>query len=359
MNFITPRWATVWIVLGCFLAMLVCPANAARPNCILFLTDDQRPDAVSAFGNSSIRTPHMDRLVNAGFSFRQAYCMGSHVGAVCLPSRTQLLTGMSMFRARDEISGDDPDRFTLPRALREAGMATMRTGKRGNHPVRVCSEFDRYIQLERHTTCCSEHADNAIEFLREHAGQRPFFICIAFATPHDPQPAPDEFYAEYQPDKIPLGPNFLDVHPFDNGEMLVRDEKTLPFPRTPAAVREKLALYYASITYTDQQMGRVLAALDESGERGNTFIVFVSDNGLSLGDHGLLGKQNLYEYGGMHVPLVFAGPGVPHGSSNALVYLHDIYPTICDLVGIPVPASLDGQSLLPIVRGRQGACETN
>lgn len=330
-------------------------AAQAATNCIIFLTDDQRPDAVGALGNEAIRTPHMDRLVHEGFAFRQAYCMGSHVGAVCLPSRTQLLTGMSMFRARDAASGNDPAHFTFPRTMNEAGFATLRTGKRGNHPGKVCAEFDRYIQIERHTTCCTEHADNAMAFIREHAGERPFFICISFGTPHDPQPAPAEYYDEYQADDMPLSPNFMAVHPFDNGEMLVRDEMTLPFPRTPTEVREKLADYYASITYTDAQMGRVLQLLDELNQRDNTLIVFASDNGLSLGDHGLLGKQNVYEFGGMHVPLVFAGPGVPVGESDALVYLHDVYPTVCALTGINVPMGLDGRNLAPIIQGRSSS----
>lgn len=88
------------------------------------------------------------------------------------------------------------------------------------------------------------------------------------------------------------------------------------------------------------------------GEWDNTIIIFTGDNGLSLGEHGLFGKQNLYEFGGMHVPCVIAGPGIPHGRTDALVYLMDLYPTFCDLAGAPTPAGVEGSSVLPIAQGR-------
>lgn len=326
--------------------------TAAEPlNVVFFLTDDQRPDAIGALGGQ-VATPHTDRLIERGFTFRHAYTMGSMVGAVCLPSRTQLLTGMSMFRARNEPSSDDSRRYTLPRALRAAGYASLRTGKQGNHPDAVCREFDEYVSIPRRTDCSTEHADRAIAWIDQHAGQRPFFVLLSFATPHDPQPAPDEYYQRYRPETLRLSANFRPVHPFDNGELLVRDELTLPLPRSPDEVRAKLARYFASITYTDDQIGRVLAALDKAGVADRTLVVFASDNGLSLGDHGLLGKQNLYEQGGMHVPLVVAGPGVPHGASDALVYLFDLFPTICELAGFDAPAAIDGRSLAGVIQGR-------
>ena len=115
----------------------------------------------------------------------------------------------------------------------------------------------------------------------------------------------------YRPADIPLPVNFLPFHPFDNGEMTVRDEQTLPWPRTRENVTGKLARYYASTSYFDQQAGRILDALKQAGQYDNTIFIMAGDNGLSLGEHGLLGKQNLYEFGGMHVPLIFAGPGSP------------------------------------------------
>ncbi len=114
----------------------------------------------------------------------------------------------------------------------------------------------------------------------------------------------------------------------------------------------KLARYCASTSYLDAQVGRVLAALKEAGQLDNTIFVIAGDNGLSLGEHGLLGKQNVYEFGGMHVPLVFSGRGIAKGQTNALAYLFDLYPTICELTGVPVPSGLDGKSLAPVLAGK-------
>lgn len=165
---------------------------------------------------------------------------------------------------------------------------------------------------------------------------------MAGPEPHDPRSATDEYYAKYKPEDMPLPHAFAPHHPFDNGAITIRDEMTLPFPRTPENIRGKLARYYASIAYLDAQFGRAVQALKDAGEYDSTIFVIAGDNGLSLGEHGLLGKQNLYEFGGMHVPLVFAGPGIPKGETKALAYLMDIFPTVCDLAGKS-----------PIKRGRQ------
>jgi len=134
--------------------------------------------------------------------------------------------------------------------------------------------------------------------------------------------------------------------------MLVRDEKLAPWPRTPADIRRQLADSYACITGLDHHVGRILAALEAAGQMENTIVVFSGDNGLSLGEHGLFGKQNLYEFGGMHVPLVVAGPGIPAGSSDALVYLMDLFPTLVDYAGATLPDGVEGRSLRPVVEGR-------
>jgi arylsulfatase A-like enzyme len=333
-------------------------AEAKRPNVLFLLTDDQRPDTIGALGNRFIKTPNLDRLADRSVAFRNAYCFGAYQGAVCVPSRAQILTGLNLFRLKGKIqnlSDTDPCQYaaTFARTMKAAGYATMRSGKLGSTPPKLYTEFDKEYTIARGPTCGAQHADHAIGLIREHAGKKPFFACLEFATPHDPQPAPQEYYAMYRPEDLPLPPSFLPFHPFDNGEMTVRDEQTLPWPRTRESVTGKLARYYSSITYTDAQIGRVLKALEESGQKDNTIIIFASDNGLSLGDHGLLGKQNLYEFGGMHVPLMIAGPGVPPGRTEALAYLYDIFPTVCELANIAVPHGLDGQSLAPVVQGKK------
>jgi arylsulfatase A-like enzyme len=155
----------------------------------------------------------------------------------------------------------------------------------------------------------------------------------------------------YQRDRIPLPKNYLPVHPFDNGEMVVRDEQLAPWPRTEDEVRKQLHEYYAVITAMDHHIGRLLGTLKDLGQYDNTIIVFSADHGLAVGSHGLFGKQNLYE-DGMRVPLVFAGPGIPKGRSEALVYLFDLYPTLCGFAGATAPAGIDGKSLKPIIEGK-------
>jgi arylsulfatase A-like enzyme len=156
----------------------------------------------------------------------------------------------------------------------------------------------------------------------------------------------------YSADQIPLPAAFLPQHPWDNGEMTIRDEQLAPWPRTPENTRQQIADYYACITGLDYHIGRVFAQLKAMGEWDNTLIIFTGDNGLSLGEHGLFGKQNVYEFGGMHVPCVIAGPGIPKGRSDALVYLMDLFPTFCDLVGAPVPDGVEGRTLVPIIQGK-------
>ena len=121
------------------------------------------------------------------------------------------------------------------------------------------------------------------------------------------------------------------------------------FPRDPGEIKRHIAEYYAMISHLDEALGRLLAALEEKGELDNTIIVFSGDNGLAVGQHGLMGKQNLYDHS-VRVPLIFAGPGIPQGEQrDALVYLLDIFPTLCDLTGTDIPASVEGHSLKPCI----------
>ena len=230
------------LLMALSLATLGAPLNRgsgeAPLNVVLLVTDDQRPDTIAALGNRLIKTPNIDKLVQRGFSFRQAHTMGSYSPAVCYPSRTQLMSGMHMFHAKDQPSGSDPESYSFPRTMHEAGYATLRSGKDSNYPKKLAKDFDRDIALPRTETCAEQHVDNGIEFIRANAGKRPFFLDIEFGTPHDPQPAPAEYYAMYRPEDFSLPINFLPYHPFDNGDMILRDEATLPWPRTEGCYRQ-------------------------------------------------------------------------------------------------------------------------
>jgi arylsulfatase A-like enzyme len=175
---------------------------------------------------------------------------------------------------------------------------------------------------------------------------------LAPPVPHDPRLAPEPFAAMYDPAKVSLSKNFMAEHPFDNGELRSRDERLAAHPRSAEEMRRHLADYYATISHLDHEVGRVLAEIEARGWGADTIVIFSADQGLAVGGrHGLMGKQNLYEH--VKPPLVFAGPGIRHGKSDALAYLFDLFPTICDLAGAPTPQVAEGKSLVGILHGRE------
>ena len=346
------------------LALLALSARAA-PNILHIHADDHRADALHALGAEMLQTPNLDTLVERGTTFTRAYTQGSMIGAVCTPSRTMLLTGRSWQRIPGapgaSANAADPATF-LPRLLAAAGYQTFHHGKTGNAFTAGIQAFETRIandaKGEARPAACRKMADDTVAFLKSRAerpGKQPFYLYLAPPVPHDPRSAEPQFHALYDPAKIPLPPAFLPVHPFDNGEMTVRDEQLAPWPRTPEDTRRQTADYYACITDMDHHVGRIFDHLKASGEWENTLVIFSGDNGLSMGDHGLFGKQNLYEFGGMHVPLVIAGPGVPKGRSAALVYLMDLYSTFADYAGAKPPEGIEGRSLRPVIEGKAPA----
>ncbi len=204
--------------------------------------------------------------------------------------------------------------------------------------------------LHTGTHSAEVYADAAIRFIEQQAdSQQPFFAYVSFQTPHDPRQAPDYFNAMYHAEDMELPPSFLPQHPFDNGMIRIRDEDLAGFPRKPEEVKRHIAEYYAMISHDDFQISRILEALRKSGKYDNTIIVFVSDNGLAVGKHGLMGKQNVYEHS-VHVPLIISGPGIPKGEvREQLCYIFDLYPTLCERAGLPVPETVQFKSLNKVI----------
>jgi arylsulfatase A-like enzyme len=247
----------------------------------------------------------------------------------------------------------------FPLSMKGRGYVTYHHGKRGNTALEIQAKFDhnKYLKNDegdrRHGEPGKEIVDEAIEFLKSHRGG-PVFMYLAFGNPHDPRVAAPKYMEQYDPAKLPLPKNYLPVHPFDNGEMTIRDEKLLPWPRTEEATRKTLHEYYATITGLDAQIGRLFGAMGEHGFMQNCIIVFSADQGIAVGSHGLLGKQSLYD-AAMKAPLVISGFEIARGRSDALVYLLDIYPTICELTGATMPAGIDGRSFVPVLHGKSAA----
>ena len=329
---------------------------------------------MSAWGNPFIDTPSIDSIAERGISFRRNYCMGSMHGAVCIPSRAMLHTGR-------DYHGLDVKDFegcrTLGESLQEAGYRTFATGKWHNGRGAFMRSFESgasimfggmsnhrevpVVELENgeftDQRIATEHsselfADAAIEFLGEQAGSdQPFFCYLAFTAPHDPRDPPRPFAERYYDERPPLPRNFMPQHPFDNGMLVLRDEVLGPWPRTREVVSDQLAEYYGLITHLDEQIGRVLVALEELGEADNTIVVFAADHGLAVGSHGLLGKQSVYEHS-LRAPMIIMGPEIPRGiSTTALTYLLDLYPTLLLEAGARPDEDIEGKSLAPLWRG--------
>ena len=338
-------------------------ANAAeKPNILFFFADDQRADTIAALGNPVIKTPNLDRLAQRGVAFSRAYMQGGMNGATCVPSRAMLLSGQNLFHIDEKLMRNE----TWPEAFGKAGYTTFASGKWHNGNTSLPRAFqiarsmftggmtnpmqaklsdmvDGKVAAAKLSTkhACEVFADEAIRFIQEQAGG-PFFAYVPFDGPHDPHIVPDDFPINYTADQIPLPPNFLPQHPFNNGEMSIRDEQLLPWPRSEEKVRAFLAEYYRYISFLDVQIGRVLAALEASPHAKNTIIVFSADSGVARGSHGLIGKQNVYEHS-MRVPLIIAGPGIAENQrTEALCYLFDVLPTLGKLCAVTGPKTSDG-----------------
>lgn len=206
---------------------------------------------------------------------------------------------------------------------------------------------------QRNQHSCELYADSAVDLLRQAAlrPDRPFFLYVAWNSPHDPRQAPKEWLDMYPADKIEVPPNFLPQHPFDLGDFHGRDEELAPFPRIPHDAQVHRQEYYALISYMDQQLGRIVDALEKSGQADNTHIILTADHGLAVGEHGLMGKQNLYDCS-VRMPFIVAGPGIAAGHRiDTMMYQHSLFPTLCDLAGLTTPATVQFPSLLPLLRG--------
>tara|TARA_B100001057_G_scaffold49577_1_gene44189 strand:+ start:2614 stop:4200 length:1587 start_codon:yes stop_codon:yes gene_type:complete len=356
------------------------------PNILFILADDQRYDLIHALGNKEIITPNLDELISRGTTFYNTYIMGAMNGAVCAPSRAMIITGRSLFDinpyAGDEL--DMPDTL-LAEALLLNDYTTFHTGKWHNGEKAFLKGFvqgskiffggmsdhyqvptkDLYAnhQLSK-VKIDSTHssvlfASAAEKFIREYDKSNPFFLQVSFTAPHDPRNMPQKYLDLYDNVEINIPPNFMANHPFDNGELDIRDEWLAGYPRTRAEIKANILAYYAMISHMDEQIGKIIQSLDENGLRENTIIVFTSDNGLAVGQHGLMGKQNLYEHS-IKVPLIIQGPGIPEGmKDNRLVYTTDLFPTICDLTGTKKSKSLDGISLVGTFKNRKSTERTS
>ena len=369
------------------------PRSPNRPNVLFVFADDMTYEAVHEFGQTDIDTPNLDRLARRGTTFTHAYNMGSWSGAVCVASRTMLITGRSVWDANRVYNATDKERqagVLWSQLMHDAGYRTYFTGKwHIKTDAEKCFDVARHVRPGMPGTVKSAYnrplagkpdpwspfdkslggfwaggkhwsevvAEDAADFLAD-AGKRPepFFMYLAFNAPHDPRQSPKEYVDRYPLSRVDVPNNFLPEYPHKDKigcAHSLRDENLAPMPRTEHAVKVHRQEYYALISHLDAQVGRILDALKKSGKADNTLIVFTADHGLACGHHGLLGKQNMYDHS-VRVPFLIAGPDVPQGKQiDTPIYLQDAMATALDVADATVPDHVYFHSLRPVLAGKE------
>ena len=389
-----------------FLVASLCTGGEGKPDILFILADDMSHEALGAAGLLDIDTPNLDRLAQSGTMFTHAYNMGSYSPAVCIASRAMLNSGRFVWNATPpQLREHEKNGQFWAQRLRQAGYRTYMAGKWHLSAVKPESVFDVVRNVRPgmpadgydHKGILSDAdlppgynrpldesdyesgwkpwdrqhggfweggkhwsevlADDGIGFIRQAAEEdAPFFMYLAFNAPHDPRQSPKKFVECYPLDRVESPQNFLPEYPFADAAFgkRLRDERLMPYPRTEYSAKVNRQEYFAIITHMDEQIGRILNALEASARRQNTWIFFTADHGLAVGQHGMSGKQNMYEHS-MRAPFIASGPGVATGAViETPIYLQDIMPTTLELAGIEETAGVDFKSLLPLLDNEKG-----
>lgn len=371
------------------LGLSAAAAQTKRPNVLFFAVDDLRPE-LGCYGASHIKSPNLDRLAKQGMVFDRAYVQQ----AVCSPSRTSLLTGArpdttKVWDLVTHFRKAMPNVVTLPQLFKQNGYFVQGMGKlfhggyddepswsvpwqtpdaptyaraqeqarkggnakQKNGPAFEAGEVADNFYKDGQT------ADLAVKTLQEVKKKaEPFFLAVGFSKPHLPFVSPKKYWDLYDPATIKLAPN--PYHPKDASEYALTSSGELRNYRGMPAdgpVPDELARtlkhgYYAAVSYTDAQIGKVLDELDRQGLRQNTIVVLWGDHGWKLGEHGEWCKHSNVE-NDTNAPLLLSAPGMKAAGkhSRALVEFVDIYPTLADLAGLPLPQHLEGHSFKPLL----------
>ncbi|BDD02038.1 sulfatase-like hydrolase/transferase [Persicobacter psychrovividus] len=361
-----------------------CNQAKKKPNFLFVLVDDQTPFDLKVYNASSpLNSPAIDKLAEEGVVIDAARHMGSMNGAVCTPSRHMIMTGRSVWHLpksaefQNQTAADPLDTMSIGAIFNRAGYKTMRTCKAGNSYPGANKQFsvvkDKTKRGSTDETGSAWHAEQVLNYLDGRVAQKeeaPFFIYFGFSHPHDTRNGKPDLLKKYgavnhksskhlpalNPNQPPLPDNYLTEHPFFHGHPDLRDEERVSGVwknRDEATIRNEQGRELACSENIDIQLAKVLDRLEQMGELENTYIIYTSDHGIALGRHGLMGKQNLYEHS-LRVPFIVKGPGVKQGKRvKGNVYLSDILPTVCDLAEIPIPETVEGKSMVPLLDGSQ------
>ena len=370
-----------------------------RYNVLFIISDDLRPE-LGAYGVSQIKTPNIDKIAARGTRFDNAYAQYP----VCNPSRTSFLTGLyptqtGVWNNNDYFRRAHPTMVTLPEYFKQHGYVTLRSGKifhggiddmqswseggeptdssiteRGkkppanlpnmrelpdapaNQPLSKSAASDRIIVLEGEGETHGDYkaATRAIAMMEKYKTQ-PFFLAVGFGKPHSPPTAPKKFFDLYEVDKIQLPVDFATTPKAPRGFPEISISKTnsdlfIGRESSPDLAREMKRAYYASTSFMDAQVGRVMEALQKNNLAHNTIVVFFGDHGYHLGEKGKWSKAySLYELG-IRVPLIIAVPKGEAQHTSQVVELIDLYATLAELCGLPRKKDIEGHSLMPLLK---------
>lgn len=370
-----------------------------KPNILFIPIDDLRPE-LCCYGRTHVVSPNIDRLAQQGVVFTQAYCQVP----VCGATRASLLTGVRPLRDRfvtyrTRVDEDLPGALTLPEHFRAHGYHTVSVGKvfhwRDDTAERSWSMPAWHPRIERfwqnyqdpdnqkiadaragrgpafesadvpdNAYFDGQIADRAIERLHDlAAADKPFFLAAGFVKPHLPFNAPKRYWDYYRRDDIALADNMYrpdaapDVAMHDWGELRSYDGIPKEGPLDDETARALRHGYFAATSYTDAQVGRLLDELDRLGLADNTIVVLWGDHGWQLGEHSLWCKHCNFNTS-LNAPLVVRVPGLGEEQSRALVEFVDVYPTLCELAGLPQPDHLEGSSFVPLLNDPGRAWKT-
>lgn len=349
--------------------------NANRPNILFLLADDQRWDSLGCMSDPFVHSPNIDRMAAQGVTFQRNFV----TTAICVSSRASIFTGLysrshAIWKFGDSFPQQQWDR-TYPALLKRAGYRTGFIGKfgiDGGKPPADTFDFWRGFTGQGHyfpkrdgkTHLTTVMGDQAIEFLRGSSQAQPFCLSVSFKAPHVQDEDPRQFLydpqdaALYRDLEIPLpptaNPDYIRQLPLPVQRSEARRRWAVRFS-TPQLYQESVKGYYRLITGIDRQVGRIREELERQKISSNTVIIYTSDNGFYLSEHGLAGKWFMHEES-IRTPLIIHDPRLPatrRDARNSATTLNiDIAPTILDLAGIPAPPSMQGRSLVPLAQGR-------
>ncbi|WP_297086538.1 sulfatase-like hydrolase/transferase [uncultured Draconibacterium sp.] len=338
------------------IAIVALRVVAQKPNIILIESDDQSNLAVGAYGWDKVFTPNIDKIAEEGVYFTSAYNMGCWSPAVCIPSRTMLFNGVSVWRAA-QLSAKNVPGPSLVERLAQVGYTTYFTGKwhaLGKNPREMFHHYGHILpgQLKDYYTNQGHLTDvvgqEAVEFINQAAQENePFFLYVAFNAPHVPRKTAQQYYNMYPPENIKLPPSVKDgpLHP----------NIKYNYSKNPLSSNEMRTRYQqnnAMVSHMDERIGDILEALKKTGNYDNSIIVFMSDQGINFGENGVAGKVCLYDVSAT-APLIISAPGISKGKKfNKCVYLQDIYPTLLEMLDTDVPEYMEFKSLLPVLQAK-------